>query len=70
MADRAVSIGTLREGLEDIRDLVTVQEAAEMMKLHEDTLYAWVRKGVLPCLRVGPRKAIRLRPLDLRRVVQ
>ena len=57
-------------GVEDERFL-TVREAAERYSLHPDTLWTWVRKGVLPHERVGPgRGLIRIRQSDLARTVK
>lgn len=50
---------------------LTVREAAERYSVHPDTLWNWVRKGVVPHERVGPgRGLIRLRPSDLSRTVK
>ena len=50
-------------------ELLTVKEAAERYKLHVNTIRAWVRKGVIPHLRVGPTNLIRLRAEDLETTV-
>ena len=48
-----------------------IREAAERYSLHPDTLWTWVRKGVLPHERIGPgRGLIRLRQSDLARTVK
>ena len=35
--------------------LLTVREVAQMLRVHEKTIYAWVAKGRLPCIRLGNR---------------
>ena len=51
-------------------ELLTVKEAAERYKLHVNTIRAWVRKGVIPHLRIGPPPGhIRLRVEDLETTV-
>lgn len=50
---------------------LTVREAAELFSVHPDTLWTWVRKGVLEHERVGPgRGLIRLRQSELVRTVK
>lgn len=49
-------------------ELLTVKEAAERYKVHEETIRTWVRKGVVPHIRLGVR-VIRLRTEDMERVV-
>ena len=50
-------------------ELLTVKEAAKRYKLHEETIRTWVRKGVIPHVRIGLR-VIRLRAEDLERTVE
>lgn len=35
--------------------LITVNEAAKLLGVKRQTLYVWVRQGLLPCYRVGKR---------------
>jgi excisionase family DNA binding protein len=46
-------------------DLITIDEAAEMLGLSKVTLRRWTRDGRLPCIRVGPRGDRRFRPSEL-----
>ncbi|MPZ71758.1 MAG: helix-turn-helix domain-containing protein [Nitriliruptorales bacterium] len=46
-------------------DLLTLQEAAEQLKVHYMTAYRWVRQGDLPAFKAGGR--LRLRPSDVER---
>ena len=55
----------------DTEQYLTVREAAERFSLHPDTVWTWVRKGVLPHERVGPgRGLIRIRQSELVRTVK
>src|SRR5262245_54798328 len=46
----------------------TLEEAAQILKLHPQTLRRWIRQGKLPARRFG--KQFRLRPEDLERAAQ
>lgn len=48
----------------DSEDLLTIAEAAEILKVSTVTLSRWRRQGRLPTLKVGPR-AVRIRRSDL-----
>jgi len=55
------------------RELLTVREVAEWLRVHEKTVYAWVEKGQrekgkLPCIRLG--KQLRFRASDVSRWLQ
>ncbi|HEV2527143.1 MAG TPA: helix-turn-helix domain-containing protein [Thermomicrobiales bacterium] len=50
-------------------DLLTIDEAAEHLKVSAVTISRWRRQGRLPTLKVGPR-AVRIRRSDLDRVSQ
>ncbi len=50
-------------------DLLTMQEAAEILKVSTVTLSRWRRQGRLPTLKIGPR-AVRIRRADLDLVSQ
>jgi len=43
--------------------LLTVEDAAELLGVQPSTVFAWVRAGSLPCLRLGPRAIRFTRPL-------
>lgn len=43
--------------------LLTVEQAAELLALRSSTVYAFVRSGHMPCLRLGPRAIRFTRPL-------
>jgi len=44
--------------------LLNVEEAAEYLALHPETLRQWARRGELPCYKVGGRWKFRLADLD------
>jgi MerR family transcriptional regulator, light-induced transcriptional regulator len=49
-------------------DLLTLQEAADALKVHYMTAYRWVRRGELPAFKAGGR--LRVRAEDLQAFVQ
>lgn len=49
-------------------DLVTVAEAAKILRVSLVTVRRWLRQGLLPSFHVGP-KAVRIRRADLQAVV-
>lgn len=36
-------------------EAISVQSAAILLDVHENTVYAWIRSGVLTAVRTGPR---------------
>lgn len=50
-------------------DLITVAEAADLLRVSTVTIKRWLKQGRLPAYHVGPR-AIRLRRADLAAVVR
>ncbi len=44
---------------------LTVQEVADRYKASVKSVYLWVRKGILPALRITPNAALRFRLSDL-----
>lgn len=42
-----------------IPELLTLKEACEILKCHPNTLRQWDKKGILPAIRIGERKARR-----------
>jgi excisionase family DNA binding protein len=49
-------------------DLLTMAEAAKLLKVSTVTLKRWLKQGLLPAYHVGPR-AIRIRRADLAKVL-
>ena len=50
-------------------DLLTLREAAALLKLTPVTIKRWLKQGRLPAYRVGPR-AIRIKHEDLQTILQ
>jgi len=44
--------------------LLTIRQVAELLQVHEQTAWRYVRQGRLPCVRLG-RRAIRVARQDL-----
>jgi excisionase family DNA binding protein len=54
----------------DLPELLTLEEASAYLKCHPNTLRQWDRKGVLPAIRIGERKARRYKKDDLEKFLQ
>ena len=63
MAD-ATDLSRTASGAEPEDDLLTLQEAADRLKVHYMTAYRWVRKGDLPAFKAGGRLRVRRTDLD------
>jgi len=49
----------------EIPELLTLREAADVLKCHPNTLRNWDRNGVLKAVRIGGRKDRRYRKEDI-----
>ena len=49
----------------DIPELITLNEACAILKIHPNTLRQWDKKGILPAIRIGERKVRRYRKEDI-----
>jgi MerR family transcriptional regulator, light-induced transcriptional regulator len=58
-----VRVPSVDEAAATDRDLLTLQEAADQLKVHYMTAYRWVRSGELPAFKAGGR--LRVRAADL-----
>ena len=47
--------------------LLKLKEAAEILRVHPNTLRLWDRKGILVAVRIGERKIRRYRLEDIKR---
>ena len=47
-----------------IAQLLTIKQVAELLQVHEQTAWRYVKQGRLPCVRLG-RRAIRVALQDL-----
>lgn len=48
-----------------IPELLTLMEACAILKCHPNTLRQWDKKGILPAIRIGERRARRYRKEDI-----
>jgi excisionase family DNA binding protein len=42
-------------------ELISLQEACDILKCHPNTLRQWDKKGVLPAIRIGVKRVMRYR---------
>ena len=50
--------------------MLTIAQAAEQLGLHPKTVRKWADQGILPVVRLGPRKDRRFAREDIHRFVQ
>ena len=55
---------------DELPELLTLEEASAYLKCHPNTLRSWDRKGILPAIRIGVRKARRYKKDELEKFVQ
>jgi excisionase family DNA binding protein len=48
-----------------MEELLTLREAAQILKVHPNTLRSWDKKGLLIAVRIGEKKARRYRKEDI-----
>jgi excisionase family DNA binding protein len=48
-----------------MEELLTLKEAAQILKVHPNTLRLWDNKGILKAIRLGVKKARRYRKIDI-----
>lgn len=59
------SMSETAKNKEKIPELLTLQEASDVLKCHPNTLRQWDRKGILVAVRFGERKDRRYRKEDI-----
>ncbi len=59
------SMSEIAKNKEEIPELLTLQEASEILKCHLNTLCQWDKKGILVTVRFGERKDRRYRKEDV-----
>lgn len=48
-----------------MEELLTLKEAAKILKVHENTLRLWDKKGTLVAIRIGEKRARRYKKTDI-----
>lgn len=50
--------------------VLSLPEAARQLSVSEDAIRAWIKKGLLPAVKVGPGGRYRIAQVDLDRLVE
>ena len=50
---------------EEVPELLTLQEACDLLKVHPNTLRQWDNNGTLPAIRIGAKRVRRYRKEDI-----
>jgi excisionase family DNA binding protein len=50
-------------------ELITLRQAADILKVHPNTLRAWDKKGILKAVRIGEKKIRKYRKVDIKRFI-
>jgi excisionase family DNA binding protein len=53
----------------ELPELITLKEAATILKVHPNTLRSWDKNGILPAVRIGEKKARRYRKEDIEKFI-
>jgi len=54
----------------NLPELLTLEEAAQYLKCHPNTLRQWDKNGVLPAIRIGVKKIRRYKREDLQKFLE
>jgi excisionase family DNA binding protein len=52
-----------------MEELLTLNETAQILKVHPNTLRSWDKKGVLIAIRIGVKKARRYKKEDIEKFI-
>ena len=52
-----------------MEELLTLKEAAKILKVHPNTLRDWDKKGILKAVRIGIKQSLRYRKEDLEKFI-
>lgn len=55
---------------EQVPELLTLQEACDLLKVHPNTLRQWDRNGTLPAIRIGTKRVRRYKKEDIIKYLQ
>ncbi len=55
---------------QELPELLTLQEACDLLKVHANTLREWDRNGTLPAIRIGTKRIRRYRKEDIIKFLQ
>jgi len=54
----------------EVPELLTIQEASDLLNVHPNTLRQWDRKGILKAVRFGERRDRKYRKEDIMRLIK
>ncbi len=52
-----------------MEELLTLREAAQILKVHQNTLRLWDKKGMLVAVRIGEKRSRRYRKEDIEKFI-
>ncbi len=55
--------------IEELPELLTIREATHLLNVHPNTLRNWEREGLIPVVRIGPRKDRRYKKETIRGII-
>jgi excisionase family DNA binding protein len=55
---------------QELPELLTLQEACDLLKVHPNTLRQWDKNGTLPAIRIGQKRVRRYRKEDILKFLQ